>query len=376
MHPILLQSRLRGRLALHRWWQGQPDNAVLLLAGMAMLAVLLWAVAGVAAATLQLLSATWQNHPMLFGMTLAVLSAMAGGTVCGRYAQRWRRGIWSVQPRSARQLPSLLAQMALLSAGLAGLSALTIGLLLAGELNLAVLTLTGSCMATTTAAALLTTRLGRRRVAMTRRQGRVRAASPTWPGGAFDELLQRWLADRIGAQWRHGSLSLGGFLAIGLLLPADVKGAPLLLGLLLAGLLLRWLVVLQAGGRLLLEATPALAAQPLTAQRWRQSHARCVLAASAWLGAVAMLGLWLLGTAWWLAPAIPALLLALAWLDVLILAVHRQQPRRRTLVWRLLLVLFVIAARDALPLLPLLWLSAVVWHGRRVLQMESPDAEH
>ncbi|MCB1642646.1 MAG: hypothetical protein KDI37_13010 [Xanthomonadales bacterium] len=91
---------------------------------------------------------------------------------------------------------------------------------------------------------------------------------------------------------------------------------------------------------------------------------------------MAMLGLWLLGTAWWLAPVIPALLLALAWLDVLILAVHRQQPRRRTLVWRLLLVLFVIAARDALPLLPLLWLSAVVWHGRRVLQMESPDAEH
>lgn len=372
MHPILLESQLRLRLAWRRWWQRQPDNTLLLLAALLLAALGFWLLAGLAERAIGWVQAAWAGLPGAVALIALTLSAVAGWRSSARARQYLHTSRWAVHPRSAAESEALLARL-----GLGG--ALAIGLMGLGlawmvqPLPLTALLAGASCGLATLAA----WRLADSAAATPSKLALPQRAASRWPDDAFEALLRRWLTERIGMHWRHGGSSLGGFLLLGLVVPGEARGAGLLIGLLIAGLLLRWLVSLQASGRLLLEAGQRLTAQPLHPLRWRRAHGRCILAASAWLGGTAALGAALLGAPWWLLPLLPVTLLALASLDVWILAAYRRQPHRRTLSWRLLAVIFVLLARDLGPLLPVIWLLALLHFRRLALRhqrFEVPDA--
>lgn len=368
MHPNLLESQLRLQLAWRRWWQRQPDNALLLLASLVLAALGSWLLAGLAERAIGWLQAAWARLPWVVATVALALSALAGWRSSARARQYLASSRWAVQPRSAAERDALLATLSRCSALAVGLIAFGSAWLLQ-PMPLTALAAGAGCGLVTLSA----WRLAGARGTPQRRAGARQRAASQWPGDAFEGLLRRWLSERIGVHWRHGGTSLGGFLLLGLVVPGEARGVGLLVGLLIAGLLLRWLVSLQASGRLLLEAGQRLAAQPLQPERWRRAHRRCICAASAWLGGIAALGAALLGASPWLLPLLPATLLALASLDLWILAACRKQPRRRTLSWRVLAVIFVLVARDLGPLLPLIWLLTLLHFRRLALRQEQPE---
>lgn len=369
MHPLVDESRLRWRLATARWWGRQRDEWPLGVAAMAGIGVVCWAAQSPLKSLLVAVDRFGSNFPWVAVTILAVLCAMFTRRGLAPFWSTLVQGRWSVQPRAALKQGALW--QVLVSAATALSALLTVALMAAlptarpwsSWIVAAVVAATGTFVGAHLA------RIHKR--SKTGAKGS-RHAMARWPEqGNVGDRLQAWLRGRIGTDWRHGGLSLGGVLLIGLAFPGGTGPLLMFLGLAFAGLILRLLVVLQSAGRLLLQAYPTLSVQPLPERAWRSAHRQCVMPRCSVL--VLLIGACSLGLGSPPTIAVLAglLLIGLAWLDTLIVSICLRRPRRRQLAWRQISVAMAVLATQFWPALPVLLLMLIGYGHWRLRRSES-----
>ena len=366
MHPLVDESRLRLRLATARWWARQRDEWPLGVAIVAGCGVLGWAVQAPLESLLAVVDRFGSSFPWVAMALLSLLCAMLARR--GLRPIWWiiEHGRWSVQPAAALEGISLWRMLVTATTALAVLASWALLLALptprpwSNWIVAALLAALGVVAGGRLARASNRGKL----IAKGNRQG----IAP-WPEqGDVGQRLQAWLRGRIGADWRHGGLSLGGVLLIGLAFPGGTGPLLMFLGLTVAGLILRLLVVLQSAGRLLLQAWPMLSVQPVPKRMWRSAHRHCVMPRATLLALLIGTGSVGLGAPSAVAVIAGLWLIGLAWLDSLILSIWLENPRRRQLAWTQISVASAVLATQlwlALPLLLLILIGYGHWRIHR-----------
>jgi hypothetical protein len=366
MHPLVDESRLRLRLTIARWWGRQREEWPLGVAVVVGVGVVGWALRAPLKSLLAVIDRFGSSFPWVAAALLSVL--------CASFARRGLRplwwileqGRWSVQPGAALERHRSWRMLVAATTALAALASLTLLLALPTQRPWSSWT---SVALVAAVGVLAGARLARRpsrgkAIGTGSRQGMA-----PWPEhGNAGKRLQAWLRGRIGADWRHGGLSLGGVLLIGLAFPGGTGPLLMFLGLTIAGLTLRLLVVLQSAGRLLLQAHPMLSLQPLPMTAWRSAHRDCVMPRCGLLVLLIGASSLGLGAPWPVAVLACLMLIGLAWLDTLILSICLARPRRRQLVWTQISVAAAVLVTQlwlALPVLLLILIGYGHWRLRR-----------